>query len=244
MAPKAAQEKAKKKAKKQRKVLMILAVPMLGALVYAYVTLSSLGGGSKPEVVGKAQVSATPTAATVPAASIPTADTTDATATAGIDVPSVVSLHSFITLGRKDPFHDHGPNPNAAKSSGTTKTSKSTSKGSDTTGTQTKTPPAPLTGAVISMNGKKLALPLGAKFGQAPGLSGIWLFRLVKVTKTTALIDVVGTQQQFTLHVRQPLTLQQSGGWTYTLTLEPPGTATPMTVQPTQPAINDAGGTS
>jgi hypothetical protein len=90
----------------------------------------------------------------------------------------------------------------------------------------------PLTGAVISLNGDKLALAIGTKFGQAPGLSGVPLFKLLKVTPKTALVAVVGTKQQFTLHVKQPLTLQQYGGWTYTLILEPLGSPAPMTVKP------------
>lgn len=236
MAPKAAQEKAKKKAAKQKKLLMLLALPMLGALVYAYSTMSSLGG--------KTQVAAPPTAVTAPSGSTATAATPTATVTPGIAAVQVTSLRSFTALGGKDPFHDHGPNPGAtAKPSGSTSSkspSKSTSKGSGSgSGSTSKQPSAPLTGAVISINGKKLALALGAEFGQAPGLSGVSLFRLVKVSPQTALIAVVGTQQQFTLHVKKPLKLQQEGGWSYTLILEPLGSAAPMTaVQPTSKIAN------
>ncbi len=223
MAPKAAQERANKKAAKQKKLLILLALPMLGALVYAYTTMSSLGG--------KPQVAAPPTAATAPAGSTPTAGTPAAPVTPGIAAVQVTPLNSFTTLGVKDPFHDHGPNP------GATPKPKSTSgktKGKSSSGSTSKQPSAPLTGAVISINGKKLALALGAEFGQAPGLSGVSLFRLVKVTPKTALIGVVGTQQQFTLHVKKPLKLEQQGGWSYTLILEPLGSAAPMTaVQPT-----------
>jgi hypothetical protein len=234
MAPKAAQEKAKKKANKQKKLLIILVVAMLGALVYAYTTMSSLGG--------KAQVAATP-AASAPADATPTGDATDAPVTPGIAASAVVPLGSFVALGRKDPFNDRGPKPGtgsgssstSSTSSKPTKPSKpSSGKGSGGgSGSQPKPPSVPLTGAVISINGKKLSLAIGAEFGQAPGLSGVSLFRLEKVTKTTALIDVVGTTQSFTLHVKKPLTLQQTGGWTYTLILEPLGSAAPMTVQPT-----------
>ena len=56
MAPKAAHEAAQKQAKKQKRILMVLAIPMLAAVVYAYMTLTSLG--SKP------QVSATPASPT------------------------------------------------------------------------------------------------------------------------------------------------------------------------------------
>ncbi len=86
---------------------------------------------------------------------------------------------------------------------------------------------------MISLNGDKLALAIGATFGHAPGLSGVPLFKLVKVAPKTALINVVGTKQQFTLHVKQPLTLEQYGGWTYTLVLQPVGSPAPMTVQTT-----------
>jgi hypothetical protein len=236
MAPKAAQEKMKKKAAKQKKMLMLLALPMLGALVYAYMTLTSLGG--------KQQLPSTPAAAATPAGSVPAAGTpVAAVVTPGIVAPPVGYLHSFTALGSKDPFYDHGPKPGGAPaSSGSSTPKKSKGKGSNTgNGSNSKPPTVPLTGAVISVNGNKLALAIGTEFGQAPGLSGVPLFRLVKVTKTTALIGVVGTHQQFTLHVKKPLTLQQSGGWKYTLILEPLGSAAPMTVQPTQPPINDAG---
>jgi hypothetical protein len=223
MAPKAAHEAAKKKAAKQKKLLMILALPMLAALVYSYMTLSSLG--KKP------QVSATPAAATTPASSIPTASTTTPV-TPGVAATPVSSLRTFTALGRKDPFNDHGPK--LSTSSGSSGNSNGNGKGSSGGGGSKSTPPpAPLSGAVISINGAKLALALGAQFGHAPGLSGVSLFRLINVTRKTALIGVVGTQQQFTLHLRRPLTLAQTGGWTYTLILEPPGSPAPMTVQTT-----------
>jgi hypothetical protein len=235
MAPKAAQEKQKKKAAKQKKILMILALPMIGALVYAYTTMSSLGGKT---VVAEKSAASTTSAGSTPTASAtaPTADTAAAPVTPGIAGVPIVALHSFTALGQKDPFHDHGPQSGAGSgaSSGSS-SAKGNGKGSSSSGggSTSKQPSAPLTGAVISLNGDKLALALGAAFGHAPGLSGVSLFRLVKVTPKTALIGVVGTHQQFTLHVNHPLTLQQNGGWTYTLILEPLGTAAPMTVQPT-----------
>jgi hypothetical protein len=220
---KAAHEAAMKKAAKQKKMLMVLALPMAAALVYAVTTFMSLGH--------KPQVSATPAAATTPAGSIPTAGSPAAPVVPGVAAIPVDAFHSFTLLGKKDPFHDHGPNSGAANGK-----KKSKSKSSKKHGvTKPKQPSAPLTGAVISLNGDKLALAIGAKFGKAPGLSGVSLFRLVHVTSTSALVAVVGTKQVFTLHVKQPLTLQQYGGWTYTLILEPPGSAAPMTVQPPGP---------
>lgn len=243
MAPKAAQEKAKKKAAKQKKILMVLALPMLGAGVYAYMTMSSLS--AKPQQVTATPAAAsTPAATSTPAAAAPTGETLDAVITPGIAAVPISALRSFTALGRKDPFHDKGPKagsetkPTDGSGSSDTGKGKGKGKGDANGGGSTVTlPPRTLTGAVISINGKKIALAVGTEFGHAPGLSGVPLFRLVKVTPKTALIGVVGTKQQFTLHVNKPLTLQQTGGWTYTLILQPIGSAAPMTVQ--QQPIHD-----
>lgn len=229
MAPKAAQAAAQKKAAKQRKMLALLAIPAAGAIFFAVHTFMGIGSHPSP-------VAVTPAADTTPAGAIPsgTSSNTAAPVTPGVVAPPVGSLRSFVALGRKDPFHDAGPKASSASSSSSSKIadagsgSKSGSKsGSGSgSGSNSKQPPVPLTGAVISINGNKLNLALKAKFGHAPGLTGVSLFRLVSVTRTTAVIGVVGTTQRFTLHVRQPLTLQQSGGWRYTLLLEPVGSMT------------------
>ena len=221
MAKNAAKKAAQQKAKKQKKVLIGLGLVLAATLVYAVMTLSHLGGS--PQSAG------TPAAtATTPDGTAPTGSPVSAVIP-GVAAASADSLHSFTAFTRKDPFNDGGTS--AAKAP------PDSSNGGKPCGcgSGSKQPPVPLTGAVISLNGHKLALSLGAKFGHAPGLSGVWLFRLVKVTQHTALIAVVGTHQQFTLHVRSPLTLQQDGGWTYRLILEPPGSAAPMTVQPNNP---------
>lgn len=224
---KAAHERAQKKAAKQKKILIVLVVALLVALVVGFMTLS--GGSKSPQ-----PVSATPASSSTPAGSVPAAGATPsdlvAAVTPGISAVPVDSFRSFALLGQKNPFHDHGPNANAAAGSGKAKNAKPKKQGG---GSKSKGSTAPLTGAVISLNGEKLALALGAKFGSAPGLRGVPLFKLVHVTAKSALVDVVGTKQQFTLHVKQPLTLQQYGGWTYTLILEPLGSAAPMTVQTT-----------
>jgi hypothetical protein len=222
----AAHDAAKKKAAKQKKRLIFLALPLCGALVYAYMTLTSLN--SKP------QVSDTPAAQTTPAGSIP-ADGSAATITPGVTAPPVGAVGSFVALGRKDPFHDNGPHATTGGSSAPKKTAPS--KGGSSS--KTKQPAAPLTGAVISLNGQKLSLAIGTAFGHAPGLSGVSLFRLITVSARSAVVGVVGTRQHFTLHVRRPLTLAQNGGWTYTLVLEPLGSAAPMTVQPGNQTIAD-----
>ncbi len=220
MAPKAAQQAAAKKAAKQKKILIVLAVPALAAAYYAYSTFSSLG--SQPAA---APVQATPAAQTTPTSAIPSAGSSTSTTpiTPGLTPPPVGPLRSFVVLGRKDPFNDAGPKA----STGSGNPNPGGGKGPK----NPKPPLPPLTGAVISFNGHKLALALGNEFGHAPGLSGVNLFRLEKVTRKTALISVVGTTQQFMLHVREPLVLEQAGGWRYTLILEPAGSGAPMTAQ-------------
>ncbi len=226
MVRKPAQEAAKKKAAKQKKILVVLLVALVVALVYGYMTLSGGHSSSQP-------VSATPESQTTPASSIPGGGTPPATpAAAGLDLTPDAALTSFADLGRKDPFFDKGPNGSTSTSTTSTNSDSSGSSSSKSGGSSKPSQPsAPLTGAVISLNGTKLSLAIGSAFGHAPGLSGVSLFRLVSVTKTTAVVGVVGTTQQFTLHVGRTLTLAQTGGWTYNLVLEPLGSAAPMTVQ-------------
>ena len=226
MAPKAAKEAAKKKAAKQKKILIGLGLLLVVALGYAVMTLT---GSSSPKVP------AVPAAATTPGGSAPN-DTAAAVVTPGIAALSPMSLRTFTGFGRKDPFHNGGPGVSAGgsdKSAGGSGSGKGNGKGNGGGGSNSKQPSAPLTGASISLNGTKLALAVGTVFGHAPGLSDVALFRLVTVSARSALIAVVGTHQRFTLHVRRPLTLMQNGGWTYTLILEPIGSAAPMTVAPT-----------
>ena len=99
MAPKAAQEAAQKKAAKQKKILIVLALPMLVAVVYAYTTMSKLH--SRPDAV-----SATPGRADdVCGTRLPTAGTTTRPSRPEIVAAPVDSLRSFTALDRKDPFY-------------------------------------------------------------------------------------------------------------------------------------------
>lgn len=222
MAPKAAKQAAQKKAKKQKKMLIVLGVLLVVALVFGVMTLSSLG--KSPQAAAGTTPNGSGANPNLAAEVIP-----------GITTPATTALGSFAAFGRKDPFNDGGPNQNAGTSSKPKTTGSKSSKPSQGTGKGSKSsnPPVPLTGAVISINGTTLSLALGATFGHAPGLSGVALFRLMKLTQKTATVGVVGTQQQWTLHVRRPLTLEQNGGWRYTLILQPIGSAAPMTVAPT-----------
>lgn len=202
MAPKAAKQAAKKKAAKQKKVLIVLVLVLVVVLVLAFTTLLP---SNSP-----APVSAVPAASTTPAGS--TAAPAPA-ASPGISPAPVGSLRAFSTLGRKDPFNDNGPHLSSAPPS-TVKLSSGR-----------------LNHAVISINGKKFSVSLGAKFGHATAGTGAPLFRLAKVSETTAVVTVIGTKQNFTLHVRQPLTLAQKGAWKETLILEPVGTSATLTIK-------------
>lgn len=213
MAPKPAKEAAKKKAAKQKKILIVLGLVLVGALVFAVTTLSHLRS---------APVSVTPVSATTPdGASTPTG-TPIAAVIPGIAAPPAGSLRAFTAFGRKDPFNDDGPDLSSSEQSTPAKhpaPSPSRSK--------PKPPSGPLTSAVISINRIKLTIPLGAKFGHASDPSGASVFKLVKVSAKTAVVAVLGASQRFTLHVRQPLTLVRTGAWKFTLILEPVGTKAP-----------------
>jgi len=211
MAPKAAQQAAQKKAAKQKKLLIGLGVLLVLALVYAISTLSSLG--SKPAVSAVPAASTTPASSTTTTPSATAAPATPAP-TAGISPAPVGSLRAFGALGRKDPFNDNGPEFTSAPA-----TPKQTSG-------QPKR-------AVISINGKKFSVALGAEFGRTTTGVGPALFKLVKVSDQTAVISVVSTKQNFTLHLRQPVTLTQKGAWKETLILEPAGTSATVTVKRT-----------
>ena len=176
MAPKAAQETAKKKAAKQKKILIVLALPMLGALVYAYMTMSSLGG--KPEV------SATPGRATTPASAIPTAGRRRARHArgrrgAGRRAALVHRARPEGSVPRQRPARHREASSSSEQEHARTQPNEK-GKAAATAVRRRSRRRRPLTGAVISINGNKLALALGAKFGHAPGLSGVSLFRLVK----------------------------------------------------------------
>ena len=219
MAPKSAHEAAKKKAARQKKILIGLCVPMLGALFFAYQTLTKLHASSAPQVVAPA---ATPAGVSPPG----TGTTPAAPAGAPISAPVVVApttdggkLANMAGLASKDPFFDAGPH--VAKTSGSTEDKKPK---------PAKTIVVKPTSAVISVNGKVYGVTVAAAFpvSKDPALNGV--FRLVALTATRATIAVVGGSysdgsQRLTLTLNRPVTLvNTANGRTYTLVLFPPGT--------------------
>jgi hypothetical protein len=224
MAPKAAKEAAKKKAAKQKKILIGLGLVLVVALVYAVMTLSSL---NKSPSAPAAQP-----AATTPAAS-DTADISAPAVTPGIVAAPAGTLRAFTALGRKDPFHDDGPDLTSTTSTTTPTTTTPNPTKNPTKGNASSKPKKtshPARRAVISVNGKKLTLAVGAKFGRLSG-AGSPLFRLVGVSATRAVIAVIGTQLQYTLNLRLRLTLRSPGGPRFTFILERVRTAAPRTAR-------------
>ncbi|MDX6480131.1 MAG: hypothetical protein QOG85_641 [Gaiellaceae bacterium] len=214
MAPKAANDAAKKKAAKQKKLLVLLGLALVGAVVFAVTTLMSLGSS--------------PAASTTPAGATPGATATGtpiaATITPGVAEEPSGALQAFSGLGRRDPFYDRGPddsknasNPTAPQS---TPTSTPTQSPTIKDNSPTPTPTSALKGAVISINGKPVSVKLGAKFGHAAGSSDS-LFRLVRVSATRAVIGILGTSMQYTLNLHQKFTLSAPGvGGSFTFILE------------------------
>ena len=219
MAPKSAHEAAKKKAGKQKKILIALCVPMLGALFFAYQTLTKLHASETPQVVAPA---ATPAGVSPPG----TGTTLAAPAGAPISATAPViqttdagKLDNMSLFAPKDPFFDAGPHAVAASGS-----------------TEDKAKPKPTkfvvkpTSAVISVNGKIYGVAVGGAFpvSKDPALNGV--FRLVALTATTAIFAVVGGSysdgsQRLTLTINRAITLvNTANGRTYTLVLYPPGT--------------------
>jgi hypothetical protein len=249
MAPKAAQQAAQKKAAKQKKVLIGCGVLLVIALIYAVITLSSLGSHPAPAASATTPATTTPDGSTTP-------DGTPAPAvtpvTAGITVPPPGYIHSFVLLGRKDPFNDQGPSAAAAtSSSGSSGSSSSSSSGSSSGSSsssssntqnalkpkvlkQTKPSKQPTASksAVISINGKKSTVTQGATFGHISGQGKTRAFRLLSVSTYTAVIALNGTKLQYTLNAGVPLTLRTKT-WKVTLILEPNGSGTKKTVKHT-----------
>ncbi len=120
----------------------------------------------------------------------------------------------------------------------------STSQPKTKTGGPPKTPPAPLpTTAVISINGELSSVTVGTDFPlagvvfQQAGNSP--LFHLVSLTQTSAKVAIAGGSYAngapaLSLTVGTPVTLQNTAdGTRYTLLLEPQGTQVPTSTTPT-----------
>lgn len=219
MAPKTAHEAAKKKAGKQKKILIVLLVPMSFALFFAYNTLTKLHSDAAPQVIAPAATPAgvsAPGTGTTPAAPVgaPISATSPVVATADAS-----KLDNMSLLATKDPFFDGGPREATSGAGDQQKKPK---------------PDKPVaevpTSAVISVNGKLYGVAVSAVFpvSKDPALNGV--FRLVGLSAKTAKIAVVGGSytdgsQRLMLTLNRAVTLvNTANGRTYTLVLYPPGT--------------------
>ena len=232
MAPKNAHEAAKKKAAKQKKILIGLIPLMLFALVFAYHSMSKLHASVAPQVVAPAATpsgTSAPGTGTTPASTVPAGAPISATVPiAPTTSPDTGKLGGLSLLATKDPFFDGGPHLVAAAST--------TDQGTSKPGKQKVVPP---TAAVISVNGKVSAVEVGAPFPVSKDSTLNGVFRLVSLTAKTAKIAVVGGSytngsNTLTLTVNSVVTLvNTANGRKYTLVLYPPGTPVPGATQTT-----------
>lgn len=236
MAAKTAHEAARKKAAKEKKILIALAFPLLIAVVFAYHTMSKLHQSAAPQVVAPAATpsgTSAPGTGTTPATTVPAGTpVSDTIPVAPTTAPDTGKLGGLSMLATKDPFFDGGPKVAAATSSAQPQQQQRQSK----PGKQKVVPP---TAAVISVNGKVSAVTVGTAFpvSKDPALNGV--FRLVSLTAKTAKIAVVGGSytngsRTLTLTVDSVVTLVNTAdGRKYTLVLYPPGTPVPGATQTT-----------
>jgi hypothetical protein len=267
MARKTKQDVAKAKAAKQKKIAIGGAVVLVALLaIEVPKTMKMLNQTPAPPIVSSTTGTTTTPATVTPSdpntlaaptlAGTPTTTTTAAPAAGSQLVDAVPvsadngQIAAFQKMASKDPFAVQ-VNPNAASTSGGSKSSSgSSTRGSGGAATTPSTPattppstpsaptaparptsPAP-TSAVISLNGELMSVSAGGDFptsGTTFSRVGT-LFHLVSLTAKTAKISVAGGSYAdgaptVTLHLGTPLTLQNTAdGSKYTLILEPPNT--------------------
>ncbi|MGH3008494.1 MAG: hypothetical protein ACRDLM_03690 [Gaiellaceae bacterium] len=236
MAAKSAHEAAKAKAAKEKKILIVLAVPLAIALFFAYHTVTKLHKSSAPEVVAPAATPGTATTAsssTTPATTVATGTPVSATLpTAPAPPPDAGKLSRLTLLSSKDPFFDQGPHVTAAGGSSTKQTNQSTQP-------KQKTASVPPASAVIAVNGRLSLVAVGEVFPLTKDSATNGIFRLVGLTAKSAKVAVVGGSyttgaRALTLTVNSVVTLLNTAdGKRYTLILYPPGTPTPGATQTT-----------
>ena len=229
MAPKTAHQAAKKKAAKEKKILILLLVPAAAAGFFAYHTVSKLHHNANLPL-------ATAPATTTPGSSPTAAPAGVAAAPIALSVASGGKLTSLAGLKSRDPFHNAGPQTTTTATSSSSGTPSSGTSGSKSKKQQagTKTPLAPPTAAVISVNGKLRAVSLHSTFGHARGFADQPLFKLVAVTQKTATIAIVGSpHQRYTLKLHRGRVFKDTLGNLYRLKLLPPGTPVPTSATST-----------
>jgi len=248
-------DRAQEKAKKQKKLAIILCSVLALVLVYEVPkTLKLMSPTATAPVVETSAATppapnpAAPTSATSGGPSLPpvaaqsTAPAQSLVASVQVQ-PDPGQLTEFANFASKDPFLDSVQKTGVAAAP-TGPSSKTSTTQPKTKTTVPKTPPAPPpTTAVISINGELTSVTVGTDFPlagvvfQQAGNSA--LFHLVSLTQKSAKVAIAGGSYAngspaLTLTVGTPLTLQNTASGTrYTLLLEPQGTQVPTSTTPT-----------
>lgn len=243
MAAKAAHKSAQDKAAKQKKLLIVLTLPLLLAVYYAYhtVTKSTASPSTKPPAAAAPAAASSSTAAAAPATATPSLAPTPP--------PDTGKLTSLALLPRRDPFGG-GLQPSAISSATSAGTSSAQTPQPTTSQPKTspkkaqsktpqpttphfrkrrlkKTSPPPKT-AIVVLDRTLLRVHLHKGFGKAAGVTDQQqLFWVVSLTHKTVRIIIVGQYQAHTLKVDKPLNLTDLQGTPHTLMLLPQGTPLP-----------------
>lgn len=237
MAAKSAHDAAKAKAAKEKKILIALAVPLVGALFFAYHTVTKLHNSAAPQAVAPAATPATATTTTASSGtSAPTVTTgtpvSETLPTAPAPPPDAGKLSRMTLLASKDPFFAAGPH--VATGAGILVSASGKQQKQSKQPPQKPVPPA---FAVIGVNGRLSAVAVGQAFPVTKDSATNGIFRLISLTAKSAKVAVVGGSyttgaHALTLTVNSVVSLVNTAdGKRYTLVLYPPGTPTP-TVTP------------
>jgi hypothetical protein len=248
-------DRAQEKAKKQKRLAIILC-GVLGLICVYEVpkTLKLMSGSAKAPVVEAS--------ASTPPAPNPTATTSTPAASASASLPptaapsptpSIVSsvqvqpdpgqLTAFARFASKDPFVPSVQKTSSAVAPTTSSKPAGKPKTAPTAPIAPKAPPAPPpTTAVISINGELVSVTVGSDFPTAGTVfdqAGAPLFHLVSLTQKSAKVAIAGGSYAdgapaLSLTVGTPVTLQNTAdGTRYTLLLEPQGTQVPTSTTAT-----------
>ena len=245
-------DRAQEKAKKQKRLAIILVGVLALILVYEVPhTMKLMHPSAKAPIV---ETSATTPAAPNPASTTPAPTTgpppVATPAVSAAPTPSVVAfvqpqadpgqLTDFANFASKDPFLQSVQKTGGATAPSSSAPKSSTGGASTPSGKTGATPPAPPapppTSAVISVNGELMSVNVATDFptsGAVFDQVGAPLFHLLSLTRKTAKVTIAGGSyadgaSALTLTVGQPVTLQNTAdGTRYTLLLEPQGTPVP-----------------
>jgi len=269
MARKTQQDQLKAKAKKQKLILLVGGVILLGLLVIQGPKTMALLSGSRAAPTTNAAATPPSTATTTPAAtpapssvaapslsssgssSTPSTGSTGTTGGSGTGAlsaadpsPDPGQLEEFFNFASKDPFAAQAT-PAAVGSTGSSK-SASSSKAKPAAGSgSSSTPATPATvaptSAVISLNGTLMTVGVGAAFPTSgPVFDRVGaLFDLASLTKTTGKVTIVGGS-----YANGSQTLTLSVGRPVTLQNTADGTRYTLILEPQGTQVPAGGGSS